>query len=462
MISSQVSLSPPASGTARHGTVRSNSLLYFGGLIAANGLMIAAFVMWGGLFNLNTIDTPKFAGLLPLQDILAGISSLLLVLVLVAKARLRRSIAIMAGAVLCLFIFGSLVGILNGNRLINVAAEARPFLYMTAGAVLLLTLKVPTVDKLIRFYAVLMSAAILLQFVLLIITGDRFIFFSEVHLGNQFTLSLPFVRPQAFHLVLCGFILAILQRGPARFSLATWVMLAALLVAQSKTQWLLIAAVVVLGFLAARTVATKSKLVLIGSAGLIMLGAVMIPLNIAGQEKSVAGFVYDKFAILFQQQDVADALVGVRLEESRLMLDGLGGSVEAWLLGQGFGYAYRDPNLFFHRANERDLERLSIFGHNYFAWFLLKAGLVGIIIFGLVHFISLSSARIGTFNQKRFAIAAIVLLLSAVTLGSLENPLGGFLYGLLLAAAAQREYFSTPIGGSKRLTNPHLKTEHVR
>lgn len=449
MISSQVSLSQPASSTARHGVVRSNSLSYFGGLIAANGLMIAAFVMWGGLFKLNTVDAPEIAGLFRLQDVLAGVSGLLLVIVLLAKVRLRRNIALMAGAVFCLFGYGVLVGALNGNRPINIAAEARPFLYMAAGMAVLLALKASTVDKLVRFYAVLMGAAILLQFVLLIVTGDRFIFFSEVHLGNQFTLSLPFVRPQAFHLVMCGVILAILQHGPARFGLGNWVMLAALLVVQSKTQWLLIGAVVILGFLAARTVATKSKLVLIGSAGLIMLGAVMLPLNIAGQEKSVAGFVYEKFAILFQQQDVADALVGVRLEESRLMLDGLGVSVEAWLLGQGFGYAYRDPNLFFYRANERDLERLSIFGHNYFAWFLLKAGTVGIIIFGLVHFIALSAARAGTSEQKRFAIAAIVLLFSAAALGSLENPVGGFLYGLLLAAAAQRGYYSTSMGSSR-------------
>lgn len=410
--------------------------------VAAQGLMIASFVMWGGLFNLNTVDTPKIAGLLPLQDILAGISSLLLVLVLMTKTRLRRNIAIIAGAVFFLFGFGILVGALNDNRLINVAAEARPFLYMTAGTALLLVLKMPTVDKLIRFYAVLMSTAILLQFVLLVVVGDRFIFFSEVHLGNQFTLDLPFVRPQAFHLVMCGFILAILRRGRGRFGLGTWVMLAALLVAQSKTQWLITGAVVVLAILSARTVATKSKLLLIGLAGAIGLSTALIPVNIGGQEKSVADFVYEKFAILFQQRDVADALVGVRIEESRLMLEGLDGSVEAWFLGQGFGYAYRDPDLFFYRANDRDLERLSIFGHNYFAWFLLKVGAVGIILFGLVHFIVLASARIGSFDQKRFAITAIVLLLSAATLGSLENPLGGFLYGLMLAAAAQRGYYS--------------------
>ncbi len=96
--------------------------------------------------------------------------------------------------------------------------------------------------------------------------------------------------------------------------------------------------------------------------------------------------------------------------------------------------------LFFYRENLRDQERLSLFGHNYFLWFLLKFGLLGFLIFMSVIVYGLANAAKKSFILRRhFVLATAVLLAAAVFLGTLESPLGGFLFGLLLFTTAKPE-----------------------
>jgi hypothetical protein len=53
--------------------------------------------------------------------------------------------------------------------------------------------------------------------------------------------------------------------------------------------------------------------------------------------------------------------------------------------------------------------------------------------------LALATGLQGNRDQQRFAVSLIVLLFGAGFLGALENPLGGFLFGILVAGSAMPE-----------------------
>jgi len=418
-------------------TVRWSVARGFLAQLVGHGLMVAALVMWGGMFRLDAADAPEIGGLFRLQDILAGLVGTALVFLFLTKNRWSSHLVAQFAIVFIIVVHATLIGLINGNKLVNIALELRPFLYLIVGILTAMMLCRSSIDKMLRLYATLMSIAILTQFVLLN-AGGSLLFLTGTHLGNIFTLGLPIVRPQAFHLIGAGFILAVTRPGRSRFRLDTWIMLVALVITQSKTYWLMGAFAAIVSILADRALSRASKLGLFGMGIVCLILLAVLPAPVGDRTHSLLQLVYKKFALVFQDENIGYGVIGVRMKEASLLLAPLD-EPATLILGRGLGYVYRDPGLFFYRENPRDLERLAMFGHNYYLWLLLKAGLVGVLLFACAIVPVLLSLGSKDSDRRRFAAVCLAVLIGAVTLGSMEDPTGAYLLGVLMACAGRPE-----------------------
>jgi len=419
------------------GAVRWSVVRGFLARLVGHGLMVAALVMWGGMFRLDAADAPEIVGLFRLQDILAGLSGIALVFLFLTKNRWSPRLLAQSAIVFVIVMYATLVGLIGGNELVNIAFELRPFLYLTMGIMTAMMLYRSIIDRMLRLYATLMSIAVLVQFVLLN-AGSNLLFLTGTRLGNIFTLGLPIVRPQAFHLIGVGFILAVIRSGRSRFRLDTWIMLAALIVTQSKTYWLMGAFAAIVSVLADRTLPRTSKVGLIGLGIVCLIVLAILPTPVGDRTWSPLELVYKKFALVFQDENIGYGVIGVRMEEASLLLAPLY-EPAALVFGRGLGYVYRDTGLFFYRENPRDLVRLAMFGHNYYLWLLLKAGLVGVLLFAYAIVPVLLALISKDCDRRRFAAVSLAVLIGAATLGSMEDPTGAYLFGVLMACAGRPE-----------------------
>jgi hypothetical protein len=424
-------------GSHAAGAVRWSVDRCFLAQLVGHGLMVAALVMWGGMFRLDAVDAPEIGGLFRFQDILAGLSGTALVFLFLTKNRWSSHWVAQVAIVFVIAVHATFIGLINGNKLVNIALELRPFLYLIAGILTAMMLYRPIIDRMLRLYATLMSVAILAQFVLLN-AGSSLLFLTGAHLGNIFTLGLPIVRPQAFHLIGAGFILAVTRSGRSRFRLDTWIILVALIITQSKTYWLMGAFATILSILTDHSLSQASKLGLFGLGIVYLIMLAVLPAPVGDRIQSPLELVYKKFALVFQDENIGYGVIDVRMEEARLLLMPLD-EPAALVFGRGFGYVYRDIGLFFYRENPRDLERLAMFGHNYYLWLLLKAGLVGVLLFACASVPVLLSLGSKDSDRRRFAAVFLAVLIGAATLGSMEGPTGAYLLGVLMACAVRPE-----------------------
>ena len=404
--------------------------------------MMAAFVLWGGLGRLDAADAARAAGMIRLPDIVAG-GGLLLAAVSWRRRVLRKPVLQAAIVLSLLLVGGILIGWINGNRLLNILFEARLIGYMLAGLLVMSDWSAADIDGAARLYATVMAGATLIQFGFLL-AGDVGMFLSNTHTGNAFTLWIPFTRPPAFHLIGVALVLSMTRRGRSKLGLSTWLLAGALLVNQSRTYWV-VAASVGLGALALGWMRRRARVLPLLFAAVIGVGLLMIaPVPSQMGRQSIGALVIQKFALLLEERDIASEVIGARLEENRLMLQAATESPAGLLIGKGLGYIYRDLDLLFARTDERERERLAMYGHNTYAWLLLKFGLIGFLMFAGVCARVLAFARTGGGDASRFGLALAALLIPSLTLGSLESPTGAFLFGLLIAGvvAGARENLS--------------------
>lgn len=405
-------------------------------------LFVACFLMWGGIGLFDTVDAPEVAGLLKYQDVLAFLSGVWLVGLTVKRRTFSRSFIIATLCLILLIVWGGVSGFIQGNLIKDIALELRPFLYMLLGIFLANHLDRQTVANNLIFYSFLVALIILIQFVVFLRNGPVFV--NGVVPGNANSVNLPVIRPQSFHLITVGLIFAFSRMGLKKIrpitSIMTVIILAALLIMQSKTYWGLAFFSLIGLFLFDRTFSARKKIYLflffvVGAAFLTIITAPLLANDGRG-----GLFIVKKITDIFTDTQVSYGVVGVRVDESELMIKSWIESLSTTFFGQGLGHRYRETDLFFYRENLRDQERLSLFGHNYFLWFLLKFGLLGLLLFISVIVYGFANAAKKSFTLRRhFALATAVLLAAAVFLGTLESPLGGFLFGLLLFATAKPE-----------------------
>jgi hypothetical protein len=149
--------------------------------------------------------------------------------------------------------------------------------------------------------------------------------------------------------------------------------------------------------------------------------------------------VLKKFTLVLTNPVVAQAVIGKRIEEFSMMRRALGGSPQHWLLGRGLGYVYRDPGALYFREDPRDRERLAMFGHNYPMWLVTKNGMIGasILVFSMLFILRPDRWREGAATRLGFGL--FMLVVSSLSLGSLENVPGALVLGLGLGALSLEE-----------------------
>jgi hypothetical protein len=238
-----------------------------------------------------------------------------------------------------------------------------------------------------------------------------------------------------------------------------------MVITQSKTYWgLIILTLLLSAFLGQKNTVSLGKISR-SVFGIVSLFILAILLGLVATDGSDGNGLealtlpFRKFLLVLADQDFKDAVIGKRMEEAILIINSLRDSVASILFGKGLGYIYRDISLFYYRSNLRDLQQLSMFSHNYILWLILKFGLLGLSIFVWTVFLALRSAYKGNSYQKCFAFACVVLLMSSLLMGSLENPTAGFLFGILLSGAAYKRIYLKGPRPQLSITNDILITE---
>ncbi|MCA9935304.1 MAG: hypothetical protein H6662_05075 [Ardenticatenaceae bacterium] len=410
--------------------------------LVAHLLFVACFLMWGGIGLFDTAQSPEIAGALKYQDVLVLIGGSYLVFLTLRLGHFSKNYIIVTFGLLTLISWGVLVGVLHQNGGRNIALELRPLLYTFLGVALASLMSREKIAQNITGYSVLAAIAILIQFLIFLRSGRVFV--NGVVPGNVNSINLPVVRPQSFHLITIGLIFTysgLRTRNRLQTGIITAILMAALLIMQSKTYWGLAAFAFLILFLFDKSLSIRVKTRLGGALFLGGLFLIFITTPLVNKNNQDGGnFVVKKITDIFADTQVAYRVVGVRLDEGSLMLDSWRESPATILFGQGLGYLYRDLNLFYYRADLRDQERLAMFGHNYYLWLLLKLGLVGMIIFGGLATYTFANTMKRSYSLRRhFALAIVVMLTASMFLGTVENPLGGFLFGLLLFGAIKSE-----------------------
>jgi len=401
--------------------------------------------MWGGIGLFDTVQAPEIAGVLKYQDVLVLLGGIFIAFLTLQFWRLSKSFVIVTCVILVLIGWGVLVGFMyqNGGR--NIALELRPLLYMLLGVFLANLLDRETIAQNLTLYSFFVAVAILVQFFLFLKGGPVFV--NGVVPGNVNSVNLPVVRPQSFHLIIIGLIFAyggLKSRSRVWTVFVTAVLLAALLVMQSKTYWGLAAFTFLALFLFDQSISirTKVRLAAIFFIGSIALTLITTPLvNENNQNGGI--LIIKKITDVFADTQVAYGVVGVRLDEGSLMIQSWRETALTILFGRGLGHMYRDINLFFYRADLRDQERLAMFGHNFYLWLLLKFGLLGTAVFGgLISYTLAHITQKSHILRRYFVLAAFIMLAASVFLGVLESPLGSFLFGLLMFGIVKQEKFA--------------------
>ena len=404
-------------------------------IVAINLLFISSLFLWGGIGRFDTVDGPEIAGLIRYQDLFALLSSCILLAYLIRDGKVPQWFFLLGGGVLFLIIYGTLIGIANGNNLQNIALEVRPFIYVFYGLIVAAAVTPKLLGSYLILYASIAAIIFILQFIVVLIVGESGIFTTETHLGNAFTLNLPLVRPQAFHLVVIGLILAFTRLNKMKYLLLVLLLGLALLITQSKTYWLFVALFMGAFFIISKKITINRKVILVTASSVLLIGATLILAISPNNSTNPYSLVIKKFSDVFTSSEISYGVVGIRLEESDLLMQPIIDEPPRMLYGHGLGYLYREQNSLFYRAAERDQQRLAMFGHNFYLWMLLKVGMVGVGVFLLITLLPILFGSRGGTYQQNFVYCLLAVLFSAIFLGTFESPLGGFLLGLLLAGA---------------------------
>lgn len=407
-----------------------------------NIVMFSVFIMWGGIGMFNAPSAFELGGVLKIQDLLVGLVSIYLFVYTLKKSGLQCIKKIMSPFGF-LMIYGMVLGFLNGNKLINIAFEARIFVYLIIGLIVGMNMKRDDVLKSIVYYAIVVSLMVIIQWILLIV-GVKKIFINGVNLGNEFSIGLPLIRPSSFHLLGVASAIIFSPWSPWKNSLITKVVaVLALVITQSKTYWLILIGIILIinGYINFKRVVLSKKISKSYFFGVILvinviLFAIITSSYIPAENKYLSKVIlmpYEKFKVIFVDNEIAYGVIGKRVAEAWVMLKEWRESLVSMLFGKGLGFVYRDIGMFYFRVDIRDAERLAMFGHNFFLWLLLKFGIFGLLIFWQVIFKILKKGIKGDEMQKIFVMGLMTLIIGSVALGSIEELIGSFMFGLLLA-----------------------------
>lgn len=261
-------------------------------------------------------------------------------------------------------------------------------------------------------------------------------------------IATRFLTPATFLAVVIAAvcITCLISGNPRGFRVSVWLIPAAVLIILSFSRnHLLGLAVAVLfalfAFRSARSVVAAvwaaSIVVLVGVA--IQLGAANVFAGLPATDYVAAqahGYVERVINGLKPESQAIDTSVQYRRKETATLTKKISGSP---LIGHGFGYAYKAPSgppgSFFR-------ESAPYYAHNFYLWFLLKAGWLGMVIFAWMAFVPLVRILFKSASTLQVATASAAAGLLAISMyapipnDSPGAPLLGAVLGIAVALGA--------------------------
>lgn len=402
--------------------------------LAIGALGIGGILLWGGVGALDGENAIQVVGIGP-QDVLGGMAAMLAVYLLIVGSRIAALTWVILGALGSMLMLGVMVGVTSGNGLQNVAAEARPLAYVGLGLVIGSFAGARLTSSMIVAFASILALSFVMQLMAVTVAPTAPYFVSGVNPGNTITLGLPLVRPAGgFHVLGIGFAVALFRHDLRwRFSALTLISLG-VVATQSKTYILILLALITVHALVDQRRPFALRLLRLCAIGTITAGTAIGLAVAVGGPRAISAPV-QKFTLVVTNPIMFQAVIGKRGQELGMMWDDLSGSPLRWSLGRGLGRVYRDPGALYSRDDARDRERLAMFGHNYYGWILVKAGIVGIALFLLVSAVPIVAGLRAASSQSAPMIAAMSSILCAnLFLGSLENVPAAVAFGLCAGA----------------------------
>jgi hypothetical protein len=263
-------------------------------------------------------------------------------------------------------------------------------------------------------------------------------------------IATRFLTPSTFLAVVIAAvcITCLISGNPRRFRVSVWLIPAAVLIVLSfsRNHLLGLAVAVLFALLAFRS--SRSVVAAVWAASIVVLIGVLIQLGAANVFAGLPatdyvaaqahGYVERVINGLKPENQAIDSSVQYRRKETATLTKKIS---ESPLIGHGFGYAYKAPSgppgSFFREA-------APYYAHNFYLWFLLKAGWLGMVFFAWMAFVPLAKILFKPTSTLQVATAsAAVGLLAISVFAPIPNdspgaPLLGAVLGIAVALGASR------------------------
>jgi hypothetical protein len=234
-------------------------------------------------------------------------------------------------------------------------------------------------------------------------------------------IATRFLTPTTFLavVIVAVCLVCIISGNPRRFNLQIWLIPSAVLMVLSfsRNHLLGLAAAIVFALLAFRS--ARSVVASIGTGAVILMAAILLQMG-AGSvfvampaahylTTQANGYVERVIVGLTPQNRAIDPSVRYRQKENALLTAAISKSP---LIGHGFGYAYKAPS---GPPGSFLRESAPYYAHDFYLWFLLKAGLIGLLTFAWMAFAPLVGVLIKPDSTVQVATAAAAFGLLAIS-----------------------------------------------
>jgi O-antigen ligase len=400
---------------------------------------------WVGMFLVLSslpLGSPVGKVIGPVTIYAYQVALLLAILFLIPMARLRFTRYAVPLIFLLAVVFFTGIGLVWGNDPAPTLREASFLFEVIAGFVLaLLIVRVGFVKESIRVMGVILwvSAGMIL---LSSLTGLRLAGRAESLEGETGAAAIRIITTtQAPALAVLTALIVAQIIGRARLS--AWLVLGApalaiTLLSFSRHALIAVGVAAVAALVTRASWATVRRAAVVVAVGAVAL-AVVIPVAMFLLQGSPAGiwladqldaFSHRVFDGVSTSALAVDSSTLARLQEDANLWRAFG---EAPLFGHGLGYAYQLP---FGRPDSFTATLGTTYAHNFYMWWLVKAGIVGMIAFAVFALIPVVKAvRTGSAPATIAAAVSLGLLATCVVNPLPLEPASSLTLGLVLGAA---------------------------
>jgi hypothetical protein len=265
-----------------------------------------------------------------------------------------------------------------------------------------------------------------------------------------------FLTPTDFlaMLIVAVCVVSVISGNPREFSVSVWLIPSAVLLVLSFSRNHLVglAAAVIFALLAFRS--ARSVVAAVRAAAVIGVAALLLQMGAANIFAPIPGATFvttqaDSYVNrvvngLKQENREIDPSVEFREKENAKLRTAIS---ESPLIGHGFGYAYKSPT---GPPGSFLRESAPYYAHNFYLWFLLKVGVLGIIVFAWMALVPLLVVLFKRVSTLQVAAASAAFGLLAVSFfAPIPNdtpgaPLLGALLGTVAALTASDNRGQSP------------------